>query len=124
MPEASSAAMAALLANEKALILWWSTPVECASALEGKRRAPQRTLTDQLYQEGYRRLADILLGANIAQPTEAVRTKAFGYLKRHSLRSADALQLAAAFVARQPTFVCLDERLRLAAKTEGFIVVP
>ncbi len=124
VPEASSQDMAALLGNEQALVLWWGTLVECVSALEAKRRAPQSTLTDELYAEGYRRLADLVLGANLVQPTEAVRAKAVEYLKHHPLRSADALQLAAAFVARQPSFVCLDQRLRSAAKAEGFVVLP
>jgi predicted nucleic acid-binding protein len=44
------------------------------------------------------------------------------------LRAADALQLAAAFVAserRPPTLelVTLDERLAAAARKEGFVVV-
>jgi hypothetical protein len=44
----------------------------------------------------------------------------------HPLRAADALQLAAAYVAaeRRPAtleFVTLDDRLRLAAMKEGFI---
>lgn len=47
----------------------------------------------------------------------------------HALRSADALQLAAALVAcderpRGETFVSLDERLRNAAQREGFTVLP
>jgi hypothetical protein len=47
----------------------------------------------------------------------------------HPLRAADALQLAAALVwcdeAPQGTaFVCLDDRLRDAARREGFAVLP
>jgi hypothetical protein len=46
-----------------------------------------------------------------------------------SLRAADALQLAAALIwcEEQPAgevFVCLDDRLREAARREGFTLVP
>jgi hypothetical protein len=47
----------------------------------------------------------------------------------HPLRSADALQLAAALTwrrdpARRPALVCVDEGLRDAAAREGFTPVP
>jgi predicted nucleic acid-binding protein len=47
----------------------------------------------------------------------------------HSLRAADALQLAAALIwcEEQPhaeTFVSLDDRLREAAQKEGFSIEP
>jgi len=46
----------------------------------------------------------------------------------HPLRAADALQLAAAFVAaeRQPSslaVVTLDDRLAVAARKEGFVLI-
>lgn len=49
--------------------------------------------------------------------------------RRHDLRAADALQLAAAFFAaegRPPAleFVCLDDRLADAARREGFVTTP
>jgi uncharacterized protein len=50
------------------------------------------------------------------------------FLRVHPLRAADALQLAAAFMAaeRRPTslqIVTLDERLADAARKEGFPLV-
>jgi predicted nucleic acid-binding protein len=49
-------------------------------------------------------------------------------LRVHTLRDADALQLAAAFVAaeRRPSsleVVTLDERLAGAARKEGFVLI-
>ncbi len=49
-------------------------------------------------------------------------------LRTHSLRAADALQLAAARAASEERpdtlpFVTLDERLALAAQREGFAVI-
>ena len=52
----------------------------------------------------------------------------YRFLRVHSLRAADALQLAAAFVAaeRRPAslqVVTLDERLADAMRKEGFALV-
>jgi hypothetical protein len=57
-----------------------------------------------------------------------VREQAERLLRVHALRAADALQLAAAVIAvdhrpRGRPFVCLDDRLGLAADAEGFDVV-
>jgi predicted nucleic acid-binding protein len=62
-------------------------------------------------------------------PTEQVRTRAARLLASYPLRAADAFQLGAALVWAQDQaaghdFVCLDERLREAARQEGFSVLP
>ncbi|MCX6599391.1 MAG: PIN domain-containing protein, partial [Acidobacteria bacterium] len=62
-------------------------------------------------------------------PAAVVRARARTLLSVHALRAADALQLAAAITAAQGEpqrlpFVCLDDRLRLAAAREGFRVLP
>jgi uncharacterized protein len=49
-------------------------------------------------------------------------------LRVHALRAADALQLAAAYIAaeRRPTsmeMVTLDDRLAIAARKEGFVIM-
>jgi len=59
------------------------------------------------------------------QPVEAVRRTAMRLLRVHNLRAADSLQLAAALTACEGNpaslpFVCLDQRLRLAAERRGF----
>jgi len=60
---------------------------------------------------------------------EPVRARALRLVRTHALGAADALQLAAALVAcgERPEalpFVCLDDRLRDAARREGFPVLP
>jgi uncharacterized protein len=50
-------------------------------------------------------------------------------LATHALRAAEALQVAAALTwcdesPRGERFVCLDERLKQAARREGFDVLP
>jgi predicted nucleic acid-binding protein len=62
------------------------------------------------------------------EPSELVRENAIRFLRVHKLRAADALQLAAAFVAaeRRPAslqVVTLDERLAEAMRKEGFALV-
>jgi hypothetical protein len=62
------------------------------------------------------------------QAAEPVREAALRFLRVHALRAADALQLAAAYLAaeRRPRaleFVSLDDRLTLAARKEGFPIV-
>ena len=61
-------------------------------------------------------------------PSDEVRTLAESLLKKHQLRAADSLQLAAALVwcnsyPKGRAFVCDDGKLLLAAGNEGFNVV-
>jgi len=83
--------------------------------------------------EGLRQAREALTtlaeGWSEIQPPELVRHRAEGLLMIHSLRAADALQLAAALLwAEEATlgaeFVCLDQYLRDAAFKEGFTVLP
>ncbi|HSL24431.1 MAG TPA: hypothetical protein VK886_23045 [Vicinamibacterales bacterium] len=67
-------------------------------------------------------------GWHEVDPSDSVREAAVRFLRVHSMRAADALQLAAAFVAaeRQPSaleVVTLDDRLAAAARKEGFVVI-
>jgi len=108
-------------------LVWWGTKVECASAI--------CRLTRENYwqaEEAAQLLArlDGLVGAAFeVLPSDAVRTTAVRLLRIHSLRAADALQLAAALAGCEDDpagfdFVCLDDRLRTAARLEGFRLQP
>ncbi len=62
-------------------------------------------------------------------PSNSLRRRAMRLIATHDLRAADSLQLAAALMwaGEDPDgkeFVCLDQRLMLAARAEGFIVLP
>ena len=62
-------------------------------------------------------------------PSQNLRDHALRLVAVHPLRTADALQLAAAVIWREARtanagFACLDDRLRAAALREGFDVVP
>ena len=67
--------------------------------------------------------------ADTVAPSDDVRRRAGRLVATHPLRAADAFQLAAALIwcEEQPggeAFVCLDERLREAARREGVTLVP
>ncbi len=114
-----------LFAADREIAAWWGSPVECASAAARLRREGIFSMDDEdcvldllvRMQEGW---LEIL-------PSNALREEAARLLRRHPLRAADALQLAAAIVwagpARGAEFVTLDERLALVARLEGFRVV-
>ena len=67
-------------------------------------------------------------GWHEVDPSDTIREAAVRFLRVHPLRAADALQLAAAFVAaeRRPSsleVVTLDDRLAVAARKEGFALI-
>jgi predicted nucleic acid-binding protein len=105
--------------------VWWGTPLECASAIARLERVGSPSIAGVL--ESFARLDSLSESWNEVQPSEEIRETARRFLRVHPLQAADALQLAAAFVAseRRPptlTFVTLDDRLRHAALREGFMV--
>jgi uncharacterized protein len=116
----------AVLAADAEVVLWWSTPVECASALARRARAGEIALGDA--RGALEEIARLIEHADVVQPEEAVRARALRLLRVHPLGAADAFQLAAALVwtreeAEGAGFVCFDERLQEAARREGFAVV-
>ena len=124
--EPMTAQLRALADADPDILAWWGTPVECVSALSRREREgaldPRATAvaTNEL-----KRLADRW---HEIEPTEIVRETAARFLRVHQLRAADALQLAAAFVAaeQRPTSleaITLDARLADAMRKEGFELV-
>lgn len=127
IPESRSGEIAAWLRSDQATTLWWASPVEVQSALFRRQREQQ--LQRAPLNDALRRLEDLVEDADFVAPTLRVRDRAGRLLSSHPLRAADALQLAAALVwceeaPRGETFVSLDERLRDAARREGFSLLP
>lgn len=125
--ETRSPEMAALLGTDRAPAMWWGSPVECQSALHRRRR--DETLPPAALAEALARLERLAQDIDTVAPTNRVRERASRALAAHPVRAPDALQLAAALVWSDEapageTFVCLDERLRGAARQEGFEVLP
>lgn len=118
--------MMRLLADEGALTVWWGTRGECDSAIVRLER--DGFLPAQGAQQAFGRLDDLAAQWHEVQPVDILRETARRILRLHNLRAAGALQLAAALLAAEQRawtseFVCLNERLALAAAREGFIVV-
>jgi len=125
--EARSTEIVALLRQDRAPAIWWGSPVECQSALHRRRR--EELLSAAGLAEALARLERLAEDVDVVAPTPRLRERAGRALAAHPLRAADALQLAAALVwsgeaAAGEAFVCLDERLREAARREGFEVLP
>lgn len=127
LPEDRSAALTAELLADKEPTIWWATPLECQSAIQ--RRHREALLSSAELAVATERLRALIELLNTVAPTDDVRRRAARLVAVHPLRAADALQLAAALIwcEEQPhgeKFVSLDERLRRAAASEGFDLVP
>lgn len=125
--EASSPQLREVLKADGVMVSWWGTRIECTSAVFRMSRERRLTATDIAATR--LRLSSLASEWSEIQPDELLRTTAERAVGVHSLRAADALQLAAALVACDGSpadlpFVCLDTRLREAALREGFVVLP
>lgn len=121
-----SAGMRALMDEDPEMVVWWGTPVECASAFARLRRERAISSADESH---IGQLIDQLRDAWLEiQATVMLRDIAQRLVRTHILRAADALQLAAALAwsehPRGDVLVTLDMRLAEAARLEGFTVAP
>jgi len=119
-------ALLGALERDAEMLVWWATPVECASAIA--RREREGVLELAQASAALERLRALAAAWHEVLPSDAVRNAAQRLLRVHALRAADSLQLAAAVVAAEgeaPSleFVCLDERLSAAATREGFVLL-
>lgn len=111
---------------EDDVVAWWSTVVECASAVARLER--DGSLEPDDASECFRRLEALAAGWHVVEPSDLVERTARRLLRTHDLRAGDSLQLAAALVIaeQQPAtleVVCRDRRLGLAAEREGFSIL-
>lgn len=118
--------VARLFSEDPEMVAWWGTPVECASAAARLRREEFLTVDEE---ERVLQLLGRLRGSWIeVLPSEELRDRASRLLRVHPLKAADALQLAAARLwaagSSGAELVTFDECLALAARLEGFRVLP
>ncbi|MGH7246879.1 MAG: type II toxin-antitoxin system VapC family toxin [Pseudomonadota bacterium] len=124
--EESSGQLRSLLARDYAMFVWWGSEIECISALARRQREGRLAAQGMTVAfAGIRRLAQVW---HEIDPTDALREVAVRFVRVHPLHFADALQLAAAFMAAEQrpsslAVVTLDERLAIAARKEGFAIV-
>jgi predicted nucleic acid-binding protein len=121
--EARTRAVQAMYLRDPDAVVWWGTPVECASAIARLER--DSALSAAEAAESFARLDALAPSWMQIDPSDEIRESARRFLRVHPLRAADALQLAAGLIAaeRRPstlTFVTFDDRLRQAAAKEGF----
>jgi len=119
--------MRALLVEDAQIAVWALTPLEVLSALWRRRRLAEIETQAQAAAEDA--LSELEAAWSVVTDVSQVERRARRLLATHSLRSADAAQLAAALLTcderpdRLP-FVTLDDRLAEAARREGFAVLP
>src|SRR5712691_1441867 len=125
MTEATTKTLQGLAAADPAMLVWWATEMECASAIARLER--EGALDAPAVIDAFGRLKRLADGWHEVDPNDGIREAAVRFLRVHPLRAADALQLAAAFVAeRRPSsleVITLDERLAAAARKEAFALV-
>jgi predicted nucleic acid-binding protein len=107
------------------MVVWWVAPLEIQSGLARLFRAGEMSLADKTV--ALKRLDAMRASWHEIVPVEAVKVLAGDLLWNYSLRTADAMQLAAALTwcSKRPQsrpFVCFDDRLGLAAQQVGFEV--
>ena len=115
------------IAEEPRIAVWWMTPVECLGAIGRRERTGALAGVD-----ASRALASLAKLAETwieCSPSERVRATARRVVQTHDVSTADAMQVAAATVLSdgEPAslpLVTLDERLALAARREGFPILP
>lgn len=123
VPEALSGSAQRLYGDDPVMAAWWATEIECTSAIARRQRLGQ--LPENVAAEAFVRLKALRDAWHEVEPGEELRESAKRLLRVHDLRTADALQLAAAVYvaeARPSTleFVSSDDRLLAAARREGF----
>jgi predicted nucleic acid-binding protein len=107
-------------------VVWWLTGVEAYSSLSCLAKDGFLDAGDS--RRAFAAIETLRERWSEVQPVEEVRTTAERLLRTHTLRAADALQLAAALIwcgnhPRGHAFVCADLKLSQAAEVEGFAVV-
>jgi predicted nucleic acid-binding protein len=127
LKERASEAVEGLMRGDEDVVVWWTTRIECLSALSRRQREGVLSSRDEVQARAV--LSGLTASWSEVQPTEVVRMRAERLLSIHPLRAADALQLAAALIWAQEMprgfeFVCLDQNLREAALKEGFSIQP
>lgn len=123
--ETTTSRLQALAQRDPDMIAWWGSTAECASALTRLER--DGALDASSVEAAFRRLTQVADAWHEIEPSEILRENAIRFLRVHPLRAADALQLAAAFIAaeRRPAsleVITLDRRLADAMRKEGFAV--
>ncbi|TAN44651.1 MAG: hypothetical protein EPN22_05520 [Nitrospirae bacterium] len=127
MEETKTKTVRKIAGHDGAIVAWWGSPIECCSAFARLRREGHLQTGEE---DRLRHLLSLLSDSwTEISPGKDLRNTAEKLLLTHPLRAADSFQLSAALIwaGKNPkgfSFVCLDQRLRLAARNEGFTLLP
>jgi uncharacterized protein len=104
-------------------VVWWTAPVEIASALA--RLVRMKQLDSGEWAQSRRLAATLSDSWFVIQPSDVLRAKAVQLVDRYELRAGDAMQLAAALewsegVPQGRVFLTADQKLQEAAVLSGF----
>jgi predicted nucleic acid-binding protein len=126
VPESTSQQMLKLYTQDPEMLVWWATELECVSAI--CRRERDAAVHAGHASSAFGRLKRLSEAWHEVQAGDRVKVTARRLLRTHNLRTADALQLAAAITVSQGdasriAFLTLDDRLRVAAEREGLHLV-
>lgn len=124
LAEETSRTMRQLMMSDVNAVVSFITEVELQSAIV--RRLQSHELETRHSASQF--LSALQSGWTVVDDYAEVITEARRVTSIHALRSADAIQLASAILAssasRRLEFVTLDEELAVAARAEGFPVLP
>jgi predicted nucleic acid-binding protein len=123
VPETTSRSLQRLYDADPVMFAWWATEIEGTSAIARRQRVGH--LREDVAAEAFARLSALKAAWHELEPGDEVRESAKRFLRVHDLRTANVLQLAAAFLIAEAhpstlEFVSLDDRLLAAARREGF----
>lgn len=125
--QAATAEVRALYERDPDVVAWTLSDVELRSAV--CRLGRDGAMTTANAEDAITRIEEFWDSVEVVSMIDAVKVRAKRVLDLHELRAADAMQLAAALTVAQDEppgwgFVCLDDRLREAARRERFSVLP
>ncbi len=90
----------ALMHQDEGMMVWWGSRVECASSLARREREGRLAAAES--EASWRRLERMVVTWNEVAPNDDLRAESVRLLRRHSLRAADALQLAPRYSLPKP----------------------
>ncbi len=125
--EAISETMSSLLREDREIVVWWGTWVECTVAIS--RFVRENTLNENDEATARFVLSLFAITWTGVKPTNDIRSLTEILSRDHPQKTADVFQLAAALRwcegdPRNKGFVCLDKQLRRSAESDGFTVLP
>ena len=101
--ESTTKALQGIAATDPAMLVWWATEVECASAIARLERDGAVDAAAAI--ETFDRLKRLADGWHEIDPSDSVREAAVRFLRVHPLRTTDALTRVTAS-GRPPSVSC------------------